>query len=169
MPRHLLSFLLGCALTLLAVKYHPDLTSNWGTTPASASGIQLVGVTDGDTITVKMDGKQVKVRLNGIDAPEKKQAFGSAAKEKLAALTVGRRITLKGEKKDRYGRTLARVYADGDDVCLAMLREGFAWHYVQYSKDADLAAAENEARAAHRGLWADKAPVPPWEFRKKAK
>ncbi len=165
MSRSLSAFLLGCALTFLTKWIPPDWLSGWTTSQGEAVAAQLTGVTDGDTITVRMGGNVVKVRLNGIDAPEKSQPYGVAAKTKLAALTLGRRITLRGAEKDRYGRTLARVYADGDDVCLAMIRAGYAWHYTRYSNDAGLAAAEREARASKRGLWADKSPVPPWEFR----
>lgn len=140
------------------------------TAPAAAvSGGKVVGVHDGDTITVYSGtGPQLKVRLYGIDAPELKQAFGNVARETLSDMVFGRNVQLKVQNTDRYGRTVARVIVDGMDVNAAMVRSGFAWHYKAYAKkDSGLAAAEDEARTGKRGLWADRAPVAPWEFRKK--
>lgn len=128
---------------------------------------KVVSVTDGDTITVLVDREQVKVRLDGIDAPERRQAYGNAAREKLAGLVFGKTVTVKTHGKDRYGRTIGTVIAGERSVNLQMVEAGLAWHYVEYSKDVELARAEREARAAKRGLWADTAPVAPWEFRKK--
>lgn len=128
---------------------------------------KVVSVTDGDTIVVLVDKLDVKVRLDGIDAPERRQAFGNAARERVAALTFGKVVTLHTKGTDRYGRTIATVIADERSINVAMVREGLAWHYREYSKDDELAEAEREARAAKRGLWADEMPVPPWEFRKR--
>ncbi len=130
---------------------------------------QVVGVTDGDTITAIVDGRQIKVRLNGIDAPEKKQAFGNVSKQALSGLVFGKRVSIVDLGKDRYGRTIGEVFTpDGQQVEVAMVRLGFAWHYVKYApRNTDLAGAELVARKARRGLWSDAAPVPPWEFRKR--
>lgn len=136
---------------------------------AERVAVRVVGITDGDTITVRMGGETVKVRLSGIDAPEKKQAYGAKAKAVLSELLEGREVALGIEGKDRYGRTLARVFAGGDDVGVAMVRAGMAWHFVRYDKSADLAAAQREAFAAKRGLWGEEAPVAPWEFRRSRK
>lgn len=127
---------------------------------------KVVGITDGDTITVLVGTDPVKVRLNGIDAPEKKQPFGTQSRAKLGELAFGKTVTVHSAGKDRYGRTLGTVLADGQSVNLKMVETGLAWHYAQYSKDAALADAEKAARAARRGLWADPKPVAPWEFRK---
>lgn len=134
--------------------------------PVAVAG-RVVGITDGDTITVRTAAGTLKIRLAGIDAPEKRQPYGSKAKEALGKMLAGREVRLIDEGKDVYGRTLARVIAGGIDVNAAMVRQGYAWHFVKYDKSADLAAAEREARKAKRGLWADDSPVPPWTFRKR--
>ncbi|RYD24580.1 MAG: micrococcal nuclease [Verrucomicrobiaceae bacterium] len=131
-----------------------------------------MGVHDGDTITVYAgEGQpQIKVRLAGIDAPELKQAYGNAAKVALSDMVFGKPVELRNTSRDRYGRTVAAVIVDGaTEVNPAMVRAGMAWHYKAYSKDAALAQAEQEARAAKRGLWQEGKPVAPWEFRKKPK
>ena len=107
------------------------------------------------------------VRLEGIDAPELGQAHGKPAKASLAALVAKRTVHLAVTGKDRYGRTLARVNVGGADACVSMVRQGMAWHFTKYSQAADLAAAEAGARKAKRGLWADKAPIAPWDWRKR--
>jgi endonuclease YncB( thermonuclease family) len=133
--------------------------------PATLTG-KVVSVHDGDTLRVlDAAGTQHKVRLQGIDAPETKQAFGTKARNRLADLTMGKAVTVRVHGRDRYGRTLGTVEAAGQDANRQMVADGLAWHYVEYSKDAGLAAAEREARAAGRGLWADKAPVAPWKWR----
>jgi endonuclease YncB( thermonuclease family) len=105
------------------------------------------------------------VRLHGIDAPELGQPFGRVARDRLAELVKGKTITVTTHGKDRYGRTIGSVAIEHDDVGHRLVAEGLAWHYTRYSKDAGLAAAERDARAARRGLWADRDPVPPWEWR----
>ena len=133
--------------------------------PATLTG-KVVSVHDGDTLRVlDAAGTQHKVRLQGIDSPETRQAFGTKARNRLADLTMGKAVTVRVHGRDRYGRTLGTVEAAGQDVNRQMVADGFAWHYVEYSKDAGLARAERDARAAHRGLWADKAPVAPWTWR----
>lgn len=129
---------------------------------------RVVGVHDGDTITVLTDGnKSVKVRLDGIDAPESKQAFGARAKETLSDLVFGKTVAVRVRTTDRYGRTIGRVQVGGLDVNVEMVRMGFAWWYRAYAKrDTVLEAAESEARRAGRGLWTDKDAVPPWDWRK---
>lgn len=134
---------------------------------ASITG-KVVAVADGDTITVLTAGKEsVKVRLYGIDAPEAKQAFGNRAKEELSGMVFGKVVTVEVKQKDRYGRTVGLVTADGVAVNREMVRRGFAWWYRDFAKkDVDFAKAEAEAKNAKRGLWMDKAPVAPWEFRR---
>jgi micrococcal nuclease len=129
---------------------------------------KVVSVSDGDTITVLTAAKeQVKVRLYGIDAPESKQAFGNRAKQELSGLVFGKVAAVEVKQKDRYGRTVGLVNVNGVPVNEEMVRLGFAWWYRDYAKrDVGLAKAEVEAKTAKRGLWADKAPVPPWEFRR---
>ena len=127
---------------------------------------RVIGVTDGDTITVLRDRRPVKIRLRGIDCPERGQAFGAAAKRFTSDLIFGRSVTVEQFSTDRYGRLVADVTVGGQDVSLALVRAGYAWHFTTYSHDPILTAAEQEARTARRGLWNDTHPVPPWVFRR---
>lgn len=131
---------------------------------------KIVGISDGDTLTVLTSAKeQVRVRLHGIDAPESKQAFGTRAKQELSSLAFGKEARVEVVEKDRYGRSVGRVFVDSMDVNVEMVRRGFAWWYRIYAKlDTGLATAEAEAKNAGRGIWADKSPVPPWLFRQQA-
>ena len=131
---------------------------------------KVVSVADGDTITVlDVDKVQHKIRLQGIDAPEKNQAFGSKSKELLTDKIAGHEVLVEWKEKDRYGRILGEVMLGRRHINLEMVQEGMAWHYVQYSKSKELDRAEQGARHARRGLWIDKDPIPPWAFRKAAK
>jgi endonuclease YncB( thermonuclease family) len=145
-----------------------------GTAPAFAHhfGGQVVAVADGDTITVlDAEKRQRKVRLAGIDAPEKRQAYGTKSREHLASLVFRRDVDVEFKKVDRYGRIVGKVLVANVDAGLKQIEAGMAWHYRAYareqtnvSRDA-YAAAEADARAARRGLWAEKGPQPPWDFR----
>lgn len=129
--------------------------------------IKVVGVHDGDTITVLADGnQQIKVRLDAIDAPELGQPFGQASKKALSDLVFGKNVVVISKKKDRYGRTIGHVIVDGRDVNLLMLEQGMAWHYREYSKNVRLQKAEDDARSDKRGLWSDGSPTAPWDWRK---
>lgn len=131
---------------------------------------RCVGVHDGDSITVLVPGKvQLKVRLEGIDAPELKQPFSQQSKEGLSSLVFGKAVTLQVTGKDRYKRTLAVVRVEGVNLNLEMVRRGLAWRFDKYSKDEALLNAQNAAKGATRGLWADPRPVPPWDWRAKGK
>ncbi len=132
---------------------------------ASFTG-KCVGVTDGDTISVMHDGRAVKVRLEGIDCPERGQDFSNAAKKYTSALVYDKTVEVRQTGTDRYGRVLAVVYADGTDVNLALVQAGMAWHYKRHSKSLELDAFELEARTNQRGLWQDANPIPPWEWRR---
>ncbi len=129
---------------------------------------RVVGVTDGDSIKVLAPGnKQVKIRLHGIDCPEGGQAFGKKAKQFTSSQCYGTTIQYREVDTDRYGRTVATVYlVDGTELNLAILKAGFAWHYRRYSDRQDYADAEEEARRAGIGLWADPNAIPPWEWRR---
>jgi endonuclease YncB( thermonuclease family) len=128
---------------------------------------KVVSIADGDTITVlDADKKQHKVRLTGIDAPEKKQAFGAKSKARLGELVAGKDVVVEWTDKDTYGRILGKVTQSALDVNLQMVKEGMAWHYRKYSKSVELSRAEAGAKAGKKGLWADPNPVPPWDFRK---
>lgn len=133
----------------------------------------VVGVSDGDTITVLDDNKQRHViRLMGIDAPEKAQAFGLKAKQSLSDLVFDRDVSVTWFKRDRYLRTVGQVRLDDTDVCLEQIKRGFAWHYKQYEREQSVedrsryADAEKEARVARIGLWVDDTPTEPSKFRR---
>ncbi len=128
---------------------------------------RVVGVADGDTITVLSKGKPVRIRLHGIDCPEKRQAFGKRAKQFTSRLTYGKEVTVKDHGLDRYGRTIGDVLLpDGRVLNRELVKAGFAWWYRRYAPDDEtLAQLEREARGAQRGLWADPHAVPPWEWR----
>ena len=126
---------------------------------------EVVGITDGDTITVMQNGTAVRVRLDGIDSPERGQDFSQRAKEFSSGMVFRQIVTVDVRDVDRYGRLVGRVFVGSQDLSLALVQAGFAWHYTQYSSDDVLAAAEVQARAARNGLWAVAGPMPPWQFR----
>ena len=127
---------------------------------------KVVRVADGDTITVLRDKRPQKIRLHGIDTPEKAQAFGQQAKKFTTALVAGKVVRVKVMATDRYGRTVGVVHLGAKCLNEALLRAGLAWHYKQYSKSKRYAALEVEARRKKRGLWAHKDPTPPWLWRR---
>ncbi len=133
---------------------------------------KVVGVNDGDTITVLNGSKaQHKIRLAGIDAPEKSQAFGERSMQHLSDLVFGKTVTVDWNKTDKYGRTVGKVIVNGQDANLSQILAGLAWHYKQYEKEqsapdrTSYAQAEIDARTRQIGLWHDTAPIPPWYFR----
>jgi endonuclease YncB( thermonuclease family) len=129
-------------------------------------------VNDGDTLRVLYVAGQTKseirIRLYGIDAPEKSQAFGAQAKQALSTLAFGKDLTVYSKGRDRYGRLLAWLSVGNTSINGAMVRSGAAWWYRQYAaRETELAQLEADARANRRGLWIDAAPVAPWEWRRK--
>ncbi len=139
---------------------------------AQAFEAKVVGVHDGDTITVlDADKVQHKIRMGSIDAPELGQPYGQNARQAMAALVFGKTIEVEPTDTDRYGRTVAVVLVDGENVNREMVREGAAWAYRQYLDDPTLVNLEAEAKAHQRGLWALQADqiMPPWEWRRGSK
>ncbi len=133
---------------------------------ADVSG-RVVSVHDGDTLTVLIDHRQMRVRLTDIDAPELGQPFGTRSRQSLSELCFGKTAALDVRGRDRYKRTLAHVTCAGTDANAEQVRRGYAWTFVRYARpDSPLLALQNEARAAHRGLWQDAAPVSPWDWRR---
>ncbi len=137
---------------------------------------KVVSVADGDTITVLDSQKtQHKIRLQGIDAPERAQAFGNKSKQSLHEMVHGKQVTVDYQKKDKYGRVVGKILLNNTDVCLEQLKRGMAWHYKQYANEQPkedretYSLAEQQAKTELKGLWKDKHPVPPWEFRKQNK
>jgi endonuclease YncB( thermonuclease family) len=129
---------------------------------------RVISVTDGDNLTViGSDNKQALIRLHGIDCPELAQPFGENAKEFTSNLCFGKIIMYRMVGIDRFDRTIATVFLeDGKELNLAILKAGLAWRYERYAKRQDYADAEEEARRAGIGLWGDKEPMPPWEWRR---
>jgi len=140
----------------------------WVSVPGAAEFRgKVVGVSDGDTITVLRDRRPEKIRLLGIDAPEKGQPFGERAKQFTSSLAFRREVTVRVTGHDRYGRTVADVVLlDGRSLSRELVRAGYAWWYRQYSTDGTLEDLERHARGARAGLWTDGHPVPPWEWRR---
>jgi len=126
---------------------------------------KVVKVSDGDTLTVLVDQKQLKVRLIEIDAPESKQAFGERSRKSLGEMCAGEQATVRFNGRDKYNRVLGRVQCKGMDANAEQVRRGMAWVYDRYVTDRSLYALQNEARATHLGLWADKTPTAPWAWR----
>ena len=133
--------------------------------------VKVIGVKDGDTVEVLYYQLPMVVRLEHIDAPEKKQAFGTVSKQKLSDLSFGKTVILKSKGKkgsyDSRGRMVAEIYLE-NKVCLnkEMLKTGLAWHYKKYSKNEEYAKLEEAARKKRVGLWSDKTSIAPWNFRK---
>jgi endonuclease YncB( thermonuclease family) len=137
------------------------------TQTATETAYQVIAIKDGDTIEILKDGKPLRIRLYGIDCPEKNQDFGTRARQYTSDLVFGKKVRLEAKNTDRYGRTVGIIYLpDGRSLNEELLRAGLAWHYKAYSKDAGLAELEEAARAGKRGLWAGPSPTAPWDFRK---
>lgn len=142
---------------------------------ATISG-KVVGVADGDTITVLDDSNtQHKIRLAGIDAPEKKQPFGNVSKQSLSDLVYGKQVSVDYNKQDKYGRTVGKVLIDGTDVNLEQVKRGLAWFYKKYQNEQtlkdrlDYLHAQEAAEKTKIGLWVDSNPIAPWDFRRAKK
>lgn len=136
---------------------------------------RVVGVSDGDTLTLLVDKRPVKIRVAGIDAPEKSQPFGRRAKMAMSTCAYGKQAEVEWTKVDLYGRAIGKVVVDGLDCGLSLISQGLAWHYKAYQREqarddqASYAQAEIDARAGKMGLWSDENAQPPWEFRRQKK
>ncbi len=129
----------------------------------------VVGVTDGDTVDVRLDSGMVRIRLHAIDAPERGQAHGQAAKEALSALVFGKAVQVEPFEQDRYDRLVARLWLGDLDVNAEMIKRGYAWVYRRYADDPAYCAYEKAARDQRRGLWSPAQPsvTAPWEWRRR--
>ena len=150
------------------------LLLGWISIPVFADHLtgKVVGVSDGDTVTfLETDHTRNKIRLSGIDAPEKKQPYGQASKEHLSKLCFGKEAIVDWHKHDKYGRVVGQVFCDGKDVGLEQIRAGMAWWYQRYAKEqhpedrSTYERAEKDARVQRVGLWRDENPTAPWEYR----
>mgnify|MGYP003290967622 FL=1 len=133
--------------------------------------VKVVKISDGDTFTaINRDNLQLKFRIWGIDAPEKKQAFGTKSKEHLSSLIFGKTITVDVQKQDGWGRYIAYVFTpENKDVGTEMIKAGMAWQFIEYDQSEKYRAAELQAHKSKKGLWSDSHRIAPWEFRKKKK
>lgn len=127
---------------------------------------KVIAVLDGDTVLIKRGNGLKKIRLAGIDAPEKAQTFGETSRCSLADMVLGKQVKVVSDAIDQYGRMVARLGVDGLDVNAEQLRRGMAWEYSRFHNDRAMLALQEEARRAPRGLWALNDPMPPWEWRK---
>lgn len=128
---------------------------------------KVIHISDGDTVhLLTPDKKTHKIRLNDIDAPESKQAFGNKSKENLKKYIYQKNVVVEYKNKDRYGRILGTIYLNNKDINLQQVKDGYAWVYRQYSKKSEYYKAEETARKMRIGLWTDKNPIEPKEFRK---
>ena len=128
--------------------------------------LENIRVVDGDTIRAEAKGKEIKIRLVEIDAPEMNQPFGAQSKNFLNRLLYKKDITLISQGEDRYGRTLGEIYANGESANILMIKSGFAWVYDRFVKDSSLYRYQDQAKAKNLGLWQAKNPIAPWVWRK---
>ncbi len=165
MPRSL-------AVVLVAILSAPALAADKTMSIPAGETVtgRCVGIHDGDSITVLLDtpdGKrQVKIGLNGIDAPELGQPFARVSRAALAEMVFEQECEVQSRGADKYGRTIGRISVDGADVNAAMLDSGLAWHFKRHDSRPEMAAREDAARQARIGLWDDRDPIPPWDWRK---
>jgi endonuclease YncB( thermonuclease family) len=153
--RLVLAVVLAVASSAFAAKPHYEISG------------KVVKIADGDTLTILDSANaQHKIRLAGIDAPEKGQPFGTKARENLADKVFGQTVRVEVIDVDRYKREVGRIYLGERFVNMEMVRDGFAWRYVQYDRTGEFTAAEADAREHRRGLWADPNPMPPSEWRR---
>lgn len=130
---------------------------------------KVVSVADGDTITIidDLDQGKFKIRLYGIDAPEKKQDFGQKSKQYLSSLIFNKEVKVRFKEIDRYGRIIGKVYLNDIEINIEMLKTGMAWHYSRYDQTSTYINAEKQARTEKKGIWSIKNAIPPWEYRKR--
>ncbi len=130
--------------------------------------VEVVGISDGDSLRILLDGEAQPLRLAGIDCPERGQPFGDKARQGTASMAHGRKVQITITDRDRYGRAVGSVLLpDGKELNAELLRLGLAWWYRSFAPERrDYQRLEKEARKARRGLWSEKNPSPPWEWRK---
>ena len=128
--------------------------------------LENIRVIDGDTIRAEAKGKEIKIRLVEIDAPEMNQPFGAQSKNFLNRLLYEKDVTLIAQGEDRYGRVLGNLFSNELNVNMLMVKFGFAWVYEKYAKDSSLYKYQDQAKAENLGLWRAKDPIAPWVWRK---
>jgi len=129
--------------------------------------LKVIGISDGDSFKVLFQKQELKIRIHGIDAPERKMAFYKNSKKLLASLIFNKYIYLKINKKDHYQRFVAQVnLTNGTNIAYEMVKNGMAWHFTKYSNDKKQANLQELAIKNKIGIWQDENPIPPWDFRK---
>ena len=129
---------------------------------------KVVGIKDGDTFKVLYNNSEITIRLNHIDCPEKNQPYGKNAKWKASDLCFGKMVKIVSNgKKDRYKRLIAEVYFNNININKELVKNGLAWHFKKYSSDVEYAKIERQARKSKVGLWKEKNPIAPWDWKKK--
>lgn len=151
--RHTIIALIAVIFIALPHSAYADLTG------------QVIHVADGNNLTVVINNEWIRVRLAGIDAPEKNQPFGTRSRQSLSELCFWKQVTVVPKGKDQYGRMFAKVRCGEIDAGEEQVKRGMAWVYDRYVKDPSLDPIQDEARTAERGLWADPYSTPPWEWR----
>ena len=136
----------------------------------------VISIADGDTITiVDSENYQHKIRLSGIDAPEKTQAFGNQSKQSLANMVFRKTVIVYYNKRDKYDRIVGKVLLENEDITIEQIKRGLAWHYKKYENEQEIedrsiyANEEYLARRDKKGVWSDSSSIPPWEFRMQAR
>jgi endonuclease YncB( thermonuclease family)/methylphosphotriester-DNA--protein-cysteine methyltransferase len=158
----------------------PQATAATGQAPSNNVQLviegKIINVHDGDTVTVlDKDNKKFHIRLQGIDAPELKQKYGSESQANLSRMVMGKQVTIVWTKTDKYRRTVGTIMLDGKDMNIEQVKAGLAWHFKKYAEEQEpkdrvtYAKAEEEARAAKLGLWQDPNPTPPGDYRVEVK
>lgn len=151
---------------LLLLYLYTSLINPRATALQSPTG-RVIKIVDGDTYDILINGKQLRIRMDGIDAPERGQPYSKISKEYLGRLCDGETIRLEIKSKDRFGRTVAKSWVSGNrELGAEMIRAGMAWHFKKYSDDLRLGKLEQQARRERVGLWADPKPIAPWDYRK---
>ncbi len=150
--------LLSCSTKNSIVEKNYSLTGN------------VIKIVDGDTFDILTDSiTTVRIRMNGIDCPERKQDYYQVSKDALIKYIFGKNVQLITYGTDRYKRTIADVFYNNKNINIAMIKNGFAWYYKKYSSDKEMAKAEQDARASKIGLWQMANPIAPWDFRRSKK
>jgi endonuclease YncB( thermonuclease family) len=167
--RRLLTFgvvVVGCLISLATTTRHSGRDRGQAASGETVMG-RVVSVADGDTLTVlDAHNRQHRIRLFGIDAPEKAQPFGNQSKKNLSGKVFGATVRVDVVDVDRYGREVGRVYLRDRFINIEQVREGYAWRYPEFDRHHEFDRAEAEARRYRRGLWSAPYPTPPWEFRR---
>ncbi len=150
----------------LLIKSLPKVSTSQNSSSGTYRG-RVVSVSDGDTLTLLTEGnQQIKVRMQGIDAPEKAQPYGQASKRSLSEMAYKKNAVAECPEKDHYDRYVCKVSVDGVDINKAQIASGYAWVYRQHNNRRDYIEAESMAKSLRSGLWADSMPTPPWEYRR---